>query len=82
MVPKDQLAEWEEKTAVYVLDTGLTLWLLMLNTRAIPGNAKNGHKKHQRHLTCMKISASRVRSGRGLIDLPFKLGCFPGVSCI
>lgn len=67
--------------AAYVLDTGLTLWLLMLNTQAIPGDATNGHKKHQRHLTRTKASASSVRSGRGLIDLPFRLRCFAGVSC-
>jgi len=68
--------------ADYVLDIGLTLQLFMLNTWAIPGNAANGHKKHQRYFACTKISASRVRNGRGLTDVPFRLRCFARVSGI
>lgn len=82
-VGSQRLISWMKvKIAAYVLDIGLTLWFHYLNTLTVPGNAKSGHRNHQRHLKCMKLSASRIRSGRIFIVLPLRLGCFAGFSRI
>lgn len=62
--------------AAYLLEIGLTLCLLMLNTWAIPVNATNGHKKHQRYLTFTKISALKGQKQRRFDRSPFQIGMF------